>query len=118
MHPFAAIGPSIARRVGVMQTDAPMVYRTTAGDPTEDATQAIAGTRAVWIVRNGMSRAQISAAGGGIYASDWFAVAELDADIQAGDVISDGTRAFVLTAAPETDQGFLLASCEITTVPD
>jgi hypothetical protein len=40
-------------------------------------------------------------------------LADAAADIRQGDVISDGTRAFLVTATPETVMGFLLAPAEV-----
>lgn len=118
---YTKIGPvavKVARKFTVFSTLTPNCYRTDPGDPTTDATQSSVGARTASVIRNAGSREQINAAGAGVWASDWLIYAALGTDLRNGDVVSDGTRAYVLTAAPETDLGFMLAPAEITTVSD
>jgi hypothetical protein len=41
-----------------------------------------------------------------IYTAAWWGLASADVDIQAGDVYTNGTRAFTITGMPDTSQGF------------
>ena len=120
MTVFADIGPAILSDVFPLFNvfvRAPTLYRTTPGDPTTDASTAADGTRAAYVNRNTGSKMQQTAAGVGIWAADWIVGAAKTADIVYGDILSDGTRAFLITATPETDSGLLLAPAEPTELP-
>lgn len=95
----------------------PTLYRTTPGTPSAAGTTAALGRVVAYVNRNTGSRIQQTAAGQGIWAADWIVGARVAADIQDGDILSDGTRAFIITATPETDQGLLIAPAEVTGVP-
>lgn len=112
---FNDIGPALLHDVFPLfnvLTRTPTLYRTTEGTPSADGTTAARGRVNAYVNRNTGSRIQQTAAGQGIWAADWIVGAAKTADIQAGDILSDGTRAFVITATPETDAGLLLAPAE------
>jgi hypothetical protein len=41
-----------------------------------------------------------------IYTAGWWGLAAIDVDIQAGDIYTNGVRAFTITGVPDTSQGF------------
>jgi hypothetical protein len=114
------IGPAI---VGAFVTDPyfsllaanPTLYRTTPGDPSADATTVADGTRAVSIIPAAKPGERNALPGVAVWDTDWYAMADASADVQAGDVVSDGTRAFVITQQPIDFFGFLFAPAEVFT---
>jgi hypothetical protein len=123
MSLYDDIGPAI---VGAFVTDryfsvleSPHLWRGDEGDPATAATPATdRGAITATVIRNAGSKMQQTAAEGSVWASDWLVMAAAGASIQAGDILTDYTRAYVVTATPETDLGFLLAPAEVyTAVP-
>jgi len=103
---FAVIGPEVT------------LYRTTPGDPaTDEGATESQGARQGFVLRNQGSKQQQAAAGVGVWASNWIWASTTDQDVQVGDMVTDGARAFLITATPETDQGLLIAPAEATAVP-
>jgi hypothetical protein len=101
-------------RATALSTATPHLWRGTPGDPATDGVAATdRGAITATVIRNKDSQFQQTAAAGSVWASDWIVLADAAADIRQGDVISDGTRAFLVTATPETDMGFLLAPAEV-----
>ena len=82
------------------------------------------GSRDAYILRLKDSQVQRDTAGVGIFSADWLVLAALDADITTNDTLvgvdraTSASVAFVVTALPETDQGVLLARCEVTALPE
>jgi hypothetical protein len=104
---FRVLGPTLS------------VYRTTLATPSADATTVLQDEDAsLSVLRNTGSKMQQTAAGEGIWASDWIVGGPLGVDLQGGDIVTDGTRAFLITAAPETDRGLLLAPAKPVAVPE
>lgn len=95
----------------------PTCHRTTPGDPTQAASTASVGTRTASVIPASGPRAAQALPAVAVWDTNWYVFAAADADIQADDVLSDGTRAFQVTQAPITYFGFLLAPAEATGVP-
>jgi len=117
------LGPAI---VGAFVTDPyfsvlgalPTCYRTTPGDPTQDATQASVGARAASIIPASGPHAAQALPAVAVWDTNWYVMAGAAVDIQADDVLTDGARAFVVTQQPITFFGFLLGPCEVCAVPE
>ena len=93
------------------------VTRTTPGTPAAAATTASAGSVTLYIVPAkvlGMTGAE---PGTPIPISDYYAFGATSASVRQGDVLDDGTSAFVITGAPNIDLGLLIAPVERTARP-
>lgn len=52
-----------------------------------------------------------------VWKAPWLVFAELATDVQAGDIYTDGTLAYVITGAPVTHYGFVLGPAAPTQLP-
>lgn len=95
-----------------------ILYRTADNGPTAENTTASDGLRQVYVVRNTGSALQSAATGDSVYSADWLLFARLGQDLQAGDIVSDGTLAYVLTGNPTSDQGCQVAPVEPSSTPE
>jgi hypothetical protein len=123
MSLYDDIGPAI---VGAFVTDryfsileSPHLWRGDEGDPATAATPATdRGAITATVIEGGVPKFEGTAAEAAIWASDFVVMAAPDADIRAGDILTDYTRAYVVTATPVTHFQFLFAPAEVyTAVP-
>lgn len=117
MHALASGLLRMANRYNLLQS-LTVLYRTTDGGTTAPNTTASDGWRILAVVRNTGSSLQLAATGDSVYTADWLLFARLDQDLQAGDIVSDGEQAYVLTGNPTTDSGVQVAPVEPTSIPD
>jgi len=78
------------------------------------------GTRTLFIVRNLVDKARISAALTPIFTADWLAIGAADLDLTAEMTlvsVSTPTLAFKVDGTPAIDHGYLLAPLSPTAVP-
>lgn len=85
--------------------------RTTAHTPTTDGTTSTA-TITLYVVEGSKARMRGATTGMPVLDSSWLGFGASSVSLQAGDKITDGTYTFLVTGAPQTYSGFLMAPME------
>lgn len=92
-----------------LSTITPTCYRTTPGTPSQAATQATDGARTLAIIPAAAMREASTLPAVLVWDTPFYALADIDEDIQADDVYTDSARAFVIKQQPNLDFGLLIA---------
>lgn len=80
--------------------------RVQGGDPATDSTTITLPSQTIYFVENNPVKTAQALPATSIYAAPFWGIAPLGQDIQAGDVFSNGTIAFLITGAPDVSQGY------------
>lgn len=91
--------------------------RASGGTPATAPTLAALESRTIRFCQNNRIAPANTLPAVPIFTAPWWAIAAAGVDIQAGDVYTNGTIAYVITGAPDTAQGFVLAPAAPTQVP-
>jgi hypothetical protein len=89
----------------LLRTAAPNYYITTLDPPDVTAD----GTRAVAIIPAGMMRDAVTLPAIVVWDAPFYALADAAEDVSQGGVVSNGTLSFIITQAPITWIGYLIA---------
>lgn len=100
----------------LLSTATPTLYKlTTHGTPAQDAVVASDGTRTLYVIPAKSPFLAQAMPGTQVYTCDYFIMGALSQSLEAQQVLSDGTRAFITTGAPNRDFGLILAPAAVYT---
>lgn len=93
------------------------IVRTSGDGVGDDITLASEGVETLYVIRAALSKFVTAAPGVPVWDSDFLIFGATSVDLVADDIITDGISAYVVSGAPITDLGFLLAPADATAVP-
>jgi hypothetical protein len=100
----------------LLSTTTPTLYReATPATPSQDAVVASDGTRTLYVIPAKSPFLAQAMPGTQVYTCDYFIMGALSQSLEAEQVITDGTRAFYTTGAPNRDFGLILAPAAVYT---
>lgn len=91
--------------------------RTSGGTPSADATIASLGATTIYFIPAKLEEFKLTFPNVQIFTAPWYGFALAGTDIQAQDIYSDGTLAYLITGAPATQYGFVLAPAAEAALP-
>jgi len=102
---FAVGGPSFAGQ------------RASGGTPATAPTIANLDARTIYFIPAKLEDFKLTFPGVQVFTAPWYGFAVAGVDIQAGDVYTDGTLAYLITGEPATQYGFVLAPAVEAQIP-
>jgi hypothetical protein len=105
-----------ARGIGVGGPDFTGI-RTSGGSPAVDATETSLSSRRLVFIAAALETFGRTFPEVLVWRAPWLVFARLGVDVQAQDVYSDGTLAYLITGQPVTHYGFVLGPAMPTQVP-